>query len=279
MAQCTVCKKTSDETELFKGIKVDGMVMICGTCAEKEGIPIIKKPSESQLSKASERYTVRERMERMSGIHEATEISEDQIVTQGNLAKLRMPSPKQHNENILDNYYWTLNIARRRKKLSVTQLAEKMQVSSSVIQGIEKGKLPDDFEDLFMKLEIFLGIKLLKNHKTKIGFTRTINEQEEILKSVRKKMGTVEIDEDISIEHPEANLESLKDYQEDGRAFKEKLSKGEVDFSKREALKDVTLDDLVDRKKKREAYEAVKKVKDEEDAMLGDDLDLDLELL
>jgi ribosome-binding protein aMBF1 (putative translation factor) len=262
--RCTVCKKTSDEIELFKGILVDGMVMVCDTCAEKEKIPIIKKPSESQLSKADERYTVRERMERMSGTRDTTEISDDQIVTQGNIAKLRVPAPKQHHEDILDNYYWTLNIARRRKKLSITQLAEKMQVTPSVIQGIEKGRLPDDFEELFIKLEAFLGIKLLKNHNRKINFTRTVDEQKEILKNIREKMGMPE---------------TIEDDFEENLDFKEKISKGEIDFSKREELSDVTLDDLVDMKKRRERNAAIKKVKDDEDAMLGDDLDLDLELL
>jgi len=264
MARCIVCKKTSDEIELFRGIQVDGMVMVCNLCAEKEGIPVIRKPSESQLSKADERYTVRERMERMSGSRDTTEISDDQVVTQGNLAKLRMPSPKQQHEDVLDNYYWTLNIARRRKKLSVTQLAEKMQVSPAVIQGVEKGKLPDNFEDLFAKLEIFLGINLLKNHKKKINFSRTVNEQEEILEEVRRKMGA-----------PEA----IKEYEEDDVAFQESVSKGEIDFSKREDLSNITLNDLADRKKKREANKKNKKTKAEEEAMLGDDLDLDLELL
>lgn len=260
MARCTICKKTSDEVELFKGIMVDGMVMICKYCAEKEGIPVIKKPSESQLSKADERYTVRERMERMSGMHDTTEISNDQLTTQGNLAKLRIPAPKEYHEDILDNYYWTLNLARRRKKLTVTQLAEKMQVTPQVIQGIEKGKLPENFEELFIKLEAYLGIKLLKNHNRKINFTRTVDEQKEIINNVRKRMDAPE---------------SVDEYHKDDLAFKDKLEKGEIDFSRREDLSDMTLNDLVDRKKKKEAI----KVKADEDAMLGEDLDLDDELL
>jgi len=277
MARCTICKKESDEVELFRGIRTDGMVMICEQCANKEGVPIIKKPSESQLKKSDERFTVRERMERMSGMHDRTQISEDQMVTQGNLARLKMPSAKQHHEDIVDNYYWTLNLARRRRKLSISQLAEKMQVAPAVIQGIEKGRLPADFEDLLMKLEIFLGIKLLKTHTKKIGFVRTVEEQEEILKSVRKKMNSKENGEDELVESD--NSEAVEDYKKDGLAFKEKLSKGNIDLSRRQDLENVTLNDLIDRKKKREAYSAVKKMKEEEDAMLGDDLDLDLELL
>jgi len=264
--RCIICKKESDEIELFKGVRVDGMVMVCAECAEQESIPIIRQPSESQLDKADERYTVRERMERMSGMHDTTEISDDQMVTQGNLAKLRVPAPKQHHEDITDNYYWTLSLSRRRKKLTTTQLAEKMHVAPQLIRDIEKGKLPENFQEIFMKLEVFLGIKLLKNHDRQINFTRTVDEQKEILDSVRERMGM-----------PEPARESIDEYHKDDLAFKEKLSKGKIDFSKREELSDVTLDELVDMKRKREKDSIIKKVKAEEDAMLGEDLDLDLD--
>jgi len=60
--RCTICKKTSEEIKLYSGIKESEMIMICEDCAESEGVPIIKKPSELQLDKADERYSVRERM-------------------------------------------------------------------------------------------------------------------------------------------------------------------------------------------------------------------------
>ncbi len=114
--RCIVCKKGCQEVELYNGILEDGMVMVCSVCADEEKIPIIKKPSESQLDKADIRYSVRERMERMSGMRETTEISKEQTALQGNLAKLRAPPKKEQHADVLDNYYWTLNIARRRKK-------------------------------------------------------------------------------------------------------------------------------------------------------------------
>jgi len=269
--RCSICKKTSDETKLFPGISKNGMINICHDCSESEGIPIIKKPTELQLDKADERFSVRERMERMSGRHDTTEISKDQIVTQGNLAKLRMPAPKQQHEDVLDNYYWTLNIARRRKKFSLSQLAEKMRVSPELIQSIEKGKLPENFTELFIKLEAFLGIKLLKNHKRQISFTRTVDEEQEILKKVGKKIGHVSIEKEDDVVD-EIKLEKKKEKLE-------KLSKGEIDFAKRESLSDITLNELVDMKKEREKKSAIKEVKSKEDAMIGDDLDIDLELL
>ena len=268
MARCAICKKTSDEIKLFEGIFNAEMINICSDCAEDEGVPIITKPSETQLEKADERYSVRERMERMSGRHDTTEISRDQIVTQGNLAKLRMPAPKEQHDDALDNYYWTLNIARRRKKLSVTQLAEKMQVDPQVIQGIEKGKLPKGFQDLFMKIEAYLGIKLLKAQAQRISFIRNYDAEKEILKRVGEKMGA-----------PESVKDSVDEYHKDEIAIKEQIAEGKIDFSRREQLQDVSLNDLVEMKKEREIKESKRRMSVQDNAMVGDDLDIDLDEL
>ncbi|MFH0711807.1 MAG: helix-turn-helix domain-containing protein [archaeon] len=267
MARCAICKQSSDEVKLFEGIFRDEMVNICKECAEKEGTPIIQKPSESQLNKADERFSVRKRMEIMSGMRDATEISEDQIITQGNLAKLRVPPKKQFNEDVLDNYFWEVNIARRRKKLTVNQLARQTQIPIETIQAIEKGKIPKDFKPIFAKLELFLDIKLLKNHKTKINFTRTKDDEQEILKQVQEKMGLPKLDK---IKKKEQILEQKKEKLE-------KLSRGEIDFSVREDLSNVTLNDLVEMKKARERQETRRKSKAQEEAMLGDDLNLEMD--
>jgi len=208
----------------------------------------------------------------MSGMHETTEISNDQITTQGNLAKLRILPKKQYHIDILDNYYWTLNLARRRAKFSIGQLAEKMQVESQTIQGIEKGIIPENFEEIFIKLEVFLGIKLLKDHERKLKFTRTRDEEQEILNSVKKKMSHVSIEEPEDEIMSEIQLEKKKEQLD-------KLSKGEVDFSRREDLSDVTISDLSRMKKDKESRSEKRRAKAREDAMLGDDLDLEIEEL
>ena len=135
--RCSVCKRTSDEVRLLEGILKAEMVRVCTECAKTEGIPLVHKPSEEQLEKANERYSVRERMERLSGMRDTTEISNDQIVTQGNLAKLRAPPKKQYNDEVLDNYYWTLNIARRRKKLSINQLSRLIGIEVNILSKRE----------------------------------------------------------------------------------------------------------------------------------------------
>ncbi len=256
--RCTICKKTSDEVRLYTGIFENGMVMVCEECAGQEGIPIVKKPSDSQLSKANKRYSVRERMERMSGVRDATEVSDDQLATQGNLAKLRIPPKKEHNDAVLYNYYWTLNIARRRAKLSIKQLAKKTGLSPDLIQSIEKGKIPENFEDIFIKLEMFLGIRLLKSHKRKINFVQKINNERDLIDNVRRKM-----------EHPnEVKAEQLS-----------KISNINSEFSKRENLSNVTIDDLVSIKKEQEKKKKSHERKIRKETLIGDDLDLDIDVL
>jgi len=267
--RCAVCKRESDEVKLFEGILKAEMIMVCEECAESEGVPLVRKPSEDQLQKAEERYSVRERMERISGVREATEISEDQTITQGNLAKLRIPPKKQFHEDVLDNYYWTLNISRRRKKLSINQLADLIKIDANILRSIERGRLPENFEELFIQLESFLGIKLLKNHRQNVSFTRTIDEERQILKSVEEKMIGADSSETDALL---AELESGKQETVD------KIEKGELDFSKRESLQNVTLNDLVEMKKEREKKHIRVKRKIQTDAILGDDLDIDIDI-
>ncbi len=257
MSICTICKKTSEETTLYPGIQSTEMVNVCEECAEDQKIPIIKKPSESQLTRADKTYSVRERLDKMSGRRDTTEISRDQTITQRNLSKLRMPKPKQNHPEVLDNYYWTLNMARRRAKMTSTQLSKKIDTTPYTIQEIEKGVIPEDFKAIFLKLEALLGIKLLVAHEPEISFKRrNRNQEQEILASVKQKM-----------KNPEAQLEE----DEQIEAVQEKIEKQEIKLSKRKDIKDVTLNDLVDRKRAREKYQQQIK----QDEMMGDDIDIE----
>jgi len=254
---CTICKKTDQEVTLYPGILSSEMVNVCEDCAEDQKIPIIKKPSASQLTQADKTYSVRERLDRMSGRRDATEISHDQTVTQRNLSKLKMPKPKQNHPEVLDNYYWTLNMARRRVKMTSSQLAKKIGISPYIIQEIEKGTLPENFKEIFLKLEALLGISMLKAHAPQINFTRKSPDQEQaILRAVAEKM-----------KNPEKELEELEELEE----AEEKIDLAEMKLSRRKDLENVTLNDLVDRKKAREKQKLQMKQRE----LLGDDIDLE----
>ena len=292
--RCAFCKKTSDEVQLFKGISEDGLVSICKDCAEEEKVPIIRKPTNEQIKKIDKRDSVRERMERLSfGSRDASEISDDQAKVQGNLAKLRMPEDKQMNEDVLDNYYWTLNMARRRKKMSISQLSRMSGISQEIIEDIERGILPVGFKEAMLKLESFLGIGLLRESGPKISYTRARGEEEkEIINEVKRKMGE-EVGEEVGETEGEMNEDeeirkvklrvrpriSIVSKKKSGKRDEklERIRKGEFDFSKRQDLENVTLNDLIEMKRGREKREREKKKLAEEDAMVGEDIDLELE--
>ncbi|MCD4771183.1 hypothetical protein K8R30_02070 [archaeon] len=255
--KCVICKKTEEEVTLYQGIQATEMINICEECAEDQNIPIIKKPSQSQLTKADKTYSVRERLDKMSGRVESTEISGEQMITQRNLAKLKMPKPKQSHPDVLDNYYWTVIMARRRVKMTISQLAKKIDTTPYAIQQIERGIFPEDFKEIFLKLEALLGIKLLKVHETQVSFVRKNPDQEkEILEAVAEKM-----------KNPEEELEEEAEME----AIHEKIERGEIKLSKREDLSDVTLSDLIDRKKAREK----RKLKAKKSEILGDEIDIE----
>ena len=249
--RCTICKKNSEEIKLYSGILESEMVNICEACADDYNVPIIKKPTNNQLDKLDQRYSVRERMEVMSGLKKRISVSDDVMSAKGNLVKLRTPMKKQLHEDVLDNYSWTLSMARRRRKMTPNQLAKQMSVAPEIIMAVEKGILPKDFEPLFIKLEAFMSIKLLKAQHNAINFVRKNNEAEKkILASVEAKMN----------EEPKSGLLDKDAEEEDVEIKKDKFK--------------LTLNDLVDIKKRREARIAKRKAKEEEETMVGDDLDM-----
>ena len=73
--------------------------------------------------------------------------------------------------------------------------------------------------------------------------------------------------------------ESVDEYHKDEIALKEQLAKGEIDFSRRDQLQNVTLNDLVEMKKEREQKERKSKTQAQDEAMLGDDLEIDIDEL
>lgn len=171
-----------------------------------------------------------------------------------------MPKPKQYHPDILDDYSWTLNMARRRIKMTTSQLAKKIDTTPESIQQIEKGTLPENFKEIFLKIEALLGIKLLKDHKPQINFTRNNrNREQEILKSVETRM-----------KNPEAELEEEEEIEEMEEIHK-KIEQEEIKLSKRKDIQNVTLNDLIDRKRAREKY----KMQTKQNEMMGDDIDIE----
>ncbi|MAG39815.1 hypothetical protein CMI41_02505 [Candidatus Pacearchaeota archaeon] len=260
--RCLVCKKEWNEAELLEGISGTEMVIVCKSCSEREGIPTIGKPTTEQINNSVDSRSVRERMERLSGVRDSTGISQDQEVVQRNLHKLKMPQKKETNVFVVDNYYWAANMGRRRKKLTLTQAGEAIDLDPAVIEGVEHGKIPENFDEVFDKMEKFYGVRLLKNNAKKIHFVKTREEEEKILEEVKEKI--------------DGKVGEIEDTPANGNK-NEMIEKGEIDFSDKESLRDITLNDLVDMKRKKKRVEEAKRIRNEVEGMVGEDLELDLE--
>lgn len=256
---CGLCGATEAESELFEGVYDDEIVLICKECARDEHIPVLRKPSPEQIAAPQQerRYSVRERLERLSGYNRRRP-TQEQTTVRMNMSRLKMPEPKQMNENVVDNYYWNVNMARRHKKITIEQLSQLVNIPVDVIQSIEKGKIPENYEEIFHKLEQYLGIILLNKHESKVNFTYTQDEERKILEDVKGKMNPKK-------EEPKKELSKREQLR--------KLRRGELDLSKQENTEDITLDKLVEAKRKRDKEAQELKFRKQSDDLFGDDVE------
>jgi ribosome-binding protein aMBF1 (putative translation factor) len=260
--RCTLCKK---ELPLFEGIYDTRMIMVCEVCAEEEGIPLLRKPSSQQIERSKESLGVRERMERMSGMRrDTTPISDEQAVVQSALSRLKAPVKKEQHPEVLDNYYWQVNISRRRKKMTLSQVAEQTGISSDVLESIERGQIPEDFQSVFLRLESFFGVKLLKVRPAQVlTVEQRRDNEEDILASVREKM-------DLRERGVEPEVEKVvgRSRGESSKSVDSIMSKPKGEF---------TLNDAIERKKRFEVRKRHAIEKSKSDSLIGEEIDLDLD--
>jgi transcriptional regulator with XRE-family HTH domain len=70
--------------------------------------------------------------------------------------------PERNKLNLIEHFHWEIMRNRRRKGLSHEKLAENLGESSIAIAMLEKGKVPENAENLIKKLEQFFQVKLRK---------------------------------------------------------------------------------------------------------------------
>lgn len=274
---CEICKRIGIENDAVKVIWEGEVVNACKTCALREGMPIVKKATQEQVDAANVHYSVRERMERMS--NRKPTIIRDQAITHKNLARLNFPTVRQDHEALIENYDWTLRTARRRKKLSIAQLALTSGLIPEDIQKLESGQLVNNLEPIATRLENTLGIVLLKK-TSKLAQARYVKKENEMIqsnlaalddkiidlpktekKSLLKKLFSRKKKEEVKEDTVELKAE---DIVPEKKEIFEKIATGKMDFSKRRNVEQITLKDLAELKKRKEKGE-----------MFGDELEVE----
>jgi transcriptional regulator with XRE-family HTH domain len=274
MARCFICGKPEEEILLFDGVSEVGIKKICYGCSEKEGIALIKKPTKEQLEIAEKRRSVREVMEQMSSPQKKIMVK-DQMIAHKNLAKLKFPGMKEEHGDLVENYDWILKQARRHAKITTDSVARLAGIDKAQYESLEAGKLFSGFQAVAAAVERVLEVKILKAPRKDIIMlpteTKKIEEkksvEQSILESVRQKMkkhfflvrkakeeGVDYYEGDVETQHDKIDVDEIVQQKNKERKNKYEQLANEIesdkfDFSRRENLDKITLQDLADLKK------------------------------
>ena len=178
--ECFKCGVSDKRALLFDAISAEGIIKVCKKCNLEEKLPLVRKPLElnhSLLEKKPEEesLSVYERMKKLSGHRPFNKLIQKQSnealqKQDSNLRELvdqnfksKSFSDKRYPEGLVENFHWKLMRARRLKKLTQKELAEKIKVPLDAIILAEQGFVPKDDFKLLLKLEDELKVKIILN--------------------------------------------------------------------------------------------------------------------
>ena len=180
VAECFRCGAFGENVILFDAISKGGVVQVCEKCSVQESIPVIKRPTRFQLKAAETPYSVYSRLSRMAGLnpeeHKRKVIGENLERgrnVRGQEASLReiidktyekkFEQKKQERDDLVPNFHWVAQRARRLRKLTQEQVAKEIDEPVDSIIAVERGVVPENRSLLIGKLETFFRIKLDKD--------------------------------------------------------------------------------------------------------------------
>lgn len=175
MDECFRCGVSGDKARLFDAISREGVVKICSICSREEDIPIIGKVKENvDFSKLRDppkkKSLIYERLSKLTGIGKIESFENVALKKQEEELKKVMESNFKKSiestaskDNFIENFHWVIMRARRMKKMTQDQFAEKIMEPLIAVKNLEKGIVPREYEKLIQKVEHYLGINILKN--------------------------------------------------------------------------------------------------------------------
>ncbi|VVB82149.1 Helix-turn-helix [uncultured archaeon] len=167
MSECFRCGVSGENVKLYNAISNKGIVKLCENCARVENLPIIKKPTEKQLSDSQRQKTVHERLASMNRTRPiGREMTLRELVDKDLKAK-----KIQSNPDLAENFHWTIQRIRRARKITREEFAKGINESDSTIRMIEQGVVPGGNYQVISKIENFLKVNLRKAGSS--GFPNT----------------------------------------------------------------------------------------------------------
>jgi len=153
--ECSRCGISDGNTKLFNVISSKGIVKLCENCSSIERLPIVKQPTEEQITEAQKPRSMRERFARPA-------------VRQGETSLRALIDQKfknrgsQNHPDLVDNFHWTIQRIRRERKITREQFAKSVGESDETIRLVESGFLPSNDYKIISKIENYLGVSLRK---------------------------------------------------------------------------------------------------------------------
>jgi len=279
METCFRCERGGREVRLLDAIYENEIVKVCENCSITESIPVLRKPTTSQLMESERSQGVSQRLRRLAGLTKKKE--EHKTV----LDQIREPEESSEEEserkpfNLVENFHWEVQRARRNKGLSPRQLGWALGESETAIKMVEKAELPEEGEKLIRKLEQFFQIKLRERTEQELEEERRIEEERERFRIPRVETELIdvkkeEIEEAEPIEsiieepevemlagEPETKVVDIEELEE--REKREKPSPSKVLSFRKEAMNGITISDLKEMKEERDREERLVTVEEE----------------
>lgn len=174
--KCFRCERSSSQAKLLDAVYENDIVKICEECSLLENIPVIRKPSSEQLNESEKPFTLRERMRRMARIEDKPEKHLPSLDSLRKPKDYRQILEEKHQLakkrniplNLIDNFNWHILMARKKRKMTRSQLANAISESETAIRMIEEKEMPDDALLMINKIEQFFGIKLKKESEQEV---------------------------------------------------------------------------------------------------------------
>ncbi len=229
MGHCEICGKSEEIVKLYDAISNEGIVRICKRCAYENDFPIIYPPEELITEKEKESKSIKELFKDKE--LEKQEKQLKKIVEQNILEKIQ--EKKQDDPNLIKNFHWYIQRARRRRHLTIEQMSKGIHEPELLLKKIEAGFIPEDNTyKVIRKIQDFLGIQLLTKEaeerikeelkKNPIEFDRrtpqtiTMKELREALEKLKRKEKSIsqETEESEETKEEEGYVEEIE-FEED----------------------------------------------------------------
>jgi len=158
--ECFKCGVSGERRKLYDAISNRGVVKICEDCASREDIPIIKKPTESQIleSKTPGSKSIRDRLKSM----QRNQFVGKEMTLRDLVDKKVKTNTFQTPSDLVPNFHWTIQQIRRTRKITREQFAKGIGESEATIRMVEQGILPSGDYKIINKIEGYLKVNLRK---------------------------------------------------------------------------------------------------------------------